>query len=270
MSESSVVTSCGALSLASGRAAYDAFAPFYDEFTAHHDYELWIGGLLELAYEHGLYGSTALDVGCGTGKSFLPLLGRGFSMTACDSSQAMLDRATKKSPSVRFHLLDARDLPVLGSFDLVTCLDDVVNYQLETGDLIGLLAGVARNLRPGGVLVFDTNTLNGLAGFFRDRFVVGDADRLAVWRGRLSDDPSPGCVVDGDLALIARTSDGGWSGVETTHRQRHYPQAAIEEAIASVGLELAAAVGQFPDVRFEPWIDEAAHSKAIYLARRPG
>ena len=47
--------------------------------------------------KHGLPGNRVLDAGCGTGKSFLPLLERGFEVTACDQSEAMLDVAASKA-----------------------------------------------------------------------------------------------------------------------------------------------------------------------------
>src|SRR5215204_6865970 len=80
----------------SAAAAYDALAPFYDRFTAHHDYELWTSGLLRLARAHGFSGRRVLDAGCGTGKSFLPLLHRGFELAACDQSPAMLDMGSSE------------------------------------------------------------------------------------------------------------------------------------------------------------------------------
>jgi 2-polyprenyl-3-methyl-5-hydroxy-6-metoxy-1,4-benzoquinol methylase len=151
----------------SAAQAYDAMAPFYDRFTAHHDYELWVGGLLRLAYEHGLAGSRALDAGCGTGKSFVPLLTRGFEVTACDASPAMLEVAAGKAGAgVALRCADLRELEALGEFDLITCLDDVANYLTEPDDLTSALRGLARNLRPGGVLVFDANTLATYRSFF--------------------------------------------------------------------------------------------------------
>ena len=48
---------------------YEAMAPVYDDFTAHHDYEGWIADLLKALERHGLRGKRLLDVGCGTGKS---------------------------------------------------------------------------------------------------------------------------------------------------------------------------------------------------------
>src|SRR4051794_30120812 len=71
-------------------SAYDAFAPFYDAFTAASDYERWTEEVLALAARHGLAGSTLLDLACGTGNSFVSFLSRGFEVTACDVSQAML------------------------------------------------------------------------------------------------------------------------------------------------------------------------------------
>ena len=82
---------------------------------------------------------------CGTGKSFLPLLERGFDVTACDQCPAMLDiAASKVDGRVTFHCRDLRDLDPIGEFDLITCLDDVANYLTEPGDLTarGLLEDV--------------------------------------------------------------------------------------------------------------------------------
>ena len=89
-----------AISTPDATDAYNTLAPFYDRFTAHHDYDLWTGGLLQLAYAHGLRGTRVLDAGCGTGKSFLPLLERGFEVTACDGSSAMLDVAASKAGDI--------------------------------------------------------------------------------------------------------------------------------------------------------------------------
>jgi hypothetical protein len=46
-----------------GEAAYEAIAPVYDEFTANHNYELWLRNLLPALERHGLKGQRLLDVG---------------------------------------------------------------------------------------------------------------------------------------------------------------------------------------------------------------
>ena len=41
---------------------------------------------------HGFAGKRLLDLACGTGNSFVPFMGRGFRVTGCDASPAMLAR----------------------------------------------------------------------------------------------------------------------------------------------------------------------------------
>src|SRR5690349_5744160 len=108
---------------------YDRTAPVYDRFTAHHDFELWLGNLLPALEAEGLVRGRLLDVGCGTGKSFIPMLERGWSVTAVDVSEQMLEVARSKARDrADFHAADLRNLPTLGEFDLVWCLGDVINY----------------------------------------------------------------------------------------------------------------------------------------------
>src|SRR5215207_6444268 len=96
-------------------SAYDAFAPFYDAFTAESDYENWTDNVLAVAAGQGFHGRRLLDVACGTGKSFQPFARRGFDITACDASPSMLAEARAQAPSVRLVRCDMRALPALGS-----------------------------------------------------------------------------------------------------------------------------------------------------------
>src|SRR5437879_6316065 len=74
-------------------AAYEGFAPFYDLFTHSYQHERYLENLEALAIEHGLTGRRLLDVGCGTGKSFVPMLRRGYEVVGCDISPAMVEVA---------------------------------------------------------------------------------------------------------------------------------------------------------------------------------
>jgi SAM-dependent methyltransferase len=249
-------------------AAYEALAPFYDRFTAHHDYELWIGGLLGLAYEHGLNGTRALDAGCGTGKSFLPLLERGFEVTACDHSPAMLDLAASKAGGrVELHCRDLRHLEPVGEFDLITCLDDVANYLTEPEDLARALAGLGENLRAGGLLVFDANTLATYRGFFSETAVLEEEGLMMVWRGLAGDGFAPGDLARAALDIFSESQDC-WSRRTSDHEQRHHARGTIDRCIDSAGLHCLAVYGQDPAVNFETEVDELRHTKAIYLVTR--
>ena len=165
--------------------AYEAIAPVYDDFTSHHDYELWLGSLLPQLRRHGLSGRRLLDVGCGTGKSFLPMLERGWEVTACDISASMVELARDKAgDEARLSVADMRELPVFGEFDLVWSLDDAVNYLLSVEELERALTGMRRNLAPGGLLMFDVNTLRSYRTFFAETEVREARGRQAALAGK--------------------------------------------------------------------------------------
>src|SRR3954454_10065655 len=96
-------------------AAYDSFAPFYDLYTHDYAYRPWLRNIETAAIGHGLLGSRVLDVCCGTGKSFMPLLERGYDVTACDLSEGMVTRARDAAGGAAEVLVaDVRRLPALG------------------------------------------------------------------------------------------------------------------------------------------------------------
>lgn len=249
------------------RAAYDAVAPVYDDLTAHHDHEVWLSLLLKLAAEHGLVGRRALDVACGTGKSFMPLVRRGFDVTACDISPRMAARARRRARrhEVSVHVADMRRLPLLcESADLVTCLDDAVNYLLDDDELRAGLSGMRRNLRPGGLLVFDVNTLATYRAVFCDGVSWASREYSYASVG----EPRRVCA-GGLFATTLRARRGAELLAESRHVQRHHPAADLESALSAAGLEPLGVYGSGADGRPVRPPDEQLHTKLVVVARRP-
>src|SRR4051812_24576354 len=252
-------------------AAYDGLAPHYDALTVGHDYDRWIDVLERLGREYGLSGKRLLDVACGTGKSFLPMLERGYEVMACDLSPAMVERAGTKvvgHPAEVF-VADMRRLPELGVFDLVTCLDDAVNYLVTSDELRAALEGFARNLRPGGLAIFDANTLTTYRTTFAgDAAMEADGASFRLL-GEGSADAAPGGFASLWIEVVAPGPDGRPQRLRTRHRQRHHPRAEVERAVTAAGLELAAVRGQFTSARLDEEADEERHTKLVYIVRRP-
>jgi SAM-dependent methyltransferase len=248
--------------------AYEAIAPVYDDFTAHHNYDEWIGMLLGLGEEHGLRGDTALDVACGTGKSFIPLLTRGWQVTASDISPSMVELARAKAgDTARIEIADMRELPVRGSFDLIFCLDDAVNYLLSAEELEQALRGMAANLAPDGILIFDSNTLSTYRGFFGEHVEVEMNGRRMIWDGKTGGQVEPGQISEASFEVEPLVPGGGPSIPPELHRQRHHPEPEVRAALAAAGLELLDIYGHHHDgVPHQP-MSEEEHTKAIYLAR---
>ncbi len=248
--------------------AYEAIAPVYDDFTAHHNYREWVGTLLELGAAHGLRGGTALDVACGTGKSFMPLLERGWTVTASDISPSMVELArTKVAGKVELGVADMRELPDYGSFDLVCCLDDAVNYLLSAAELEQALRGMAANLAPAGLVIFDSNTLTTYRTFFAEHIEVEANGRRLIWDGRGGGETEPGDISEAAFEVEPMVPGSGPSIAPEIHRQRHHPESEVRGAIDAAGLEIAGLYGHHHDgVPHQP-MSEERHTKAIYIAR---
>jgi SAM-dependent methyltransferase len=252
---------------ADARAAYEALAPVYDGLTAHHDHELWLTLLLGLARDHGLSGRRALDVGCGTGKSFMPLVRRGFDVTACDLSPAMAAQARRRARGhgVRVRVADMRRLPLLCErADLVTCLDDAVNYLLTSAELDSALAGMRANLRPGGLLVFDVNTLATYRSVFCEGTSWGRAGDIYASLG----EPRP-VRAGGLFATTLQAWRGGTLLAQSRHVQRHHAAPELRRALRRAGLEPLELYGSAADGSPERPPDEGRHVKTVVVAGRP-
>lgn len=244
--------------------AYEAMASAYDDFTAEHDYEAWLGALLPQLELAGLRGERLLDVACGTGKSFIPMLERGWKVTACDISAAMVELARAKvGDAAELSVADMRALPELGEFDLVWCLDDAVNYLLDVNELERALSGMRRSLGPGGLLMFDVNTLRAYRTFFAEEIEFESNGRRLVWKGRAAADTQPGATVEAVFEV------GGAPGPPAVHRQRHFPEAEVRAALERAGLECLQLFGHgnSVDVHLEQPLDELVHTKAVYICR---
>lgn len=248
--------------------AYRDLAPFYDELTREHDYEGWTRHLEAAALRFGVRGRNLLDAACGTGKSFLPFLERGYAVTGCDISAEMVALASAKAPEADLFVADIRSLDRIGEFDLITCLDDSVNYLLEDGDLDAAFASLAVNLAPEGVLVFDVNTLSTYRTTFARDMSLDGPDVFLVWRGQCGGDEAPGCVAELLIEAFGESEPGLYERVTSRHLQRHHPRPEVEAALAGAGLAAVGVFGQLPDGSLDELADEHLHHKLVYLAQR--
>jgi SAM-dependent methyltransferase len=248
--------------------AFEAMAPLYDDFTAHHEYEFWTAQLLAVLEREGLQGRRLLDVGCGTGKSFLPMLPRGWQAVGCDVSPAMLDLARQKiGDAVRLEIADMRELPYFGEFDLVWALDDAINYLLSIEELEAALRGMRSNLATSGLLLFDVNELPVYA-FYAEGVEVERDGRRFVFRGNTTDEVEPGSTCE-FFCFETRPSDEGQEANRrnvSVHRQRHFTEAEVLAAIDRAGLTCLNVYGHGTDGIPRQPLDGSAHTKAIYVA----
>jgi len=245
--------------------AYESLAPFYDEFTQSYAHGEWVDRLEALALEHGARGRLVLDVAGGTGKSALPLQRRGYRVSVCDLSPTMIAVARRRLclPPHRCFVADMRRLPDVGPFDLVFCLDDSLNYLLSPADVRAALRAMRAALRPGGLLLFDVNTLATYSTVFSQEFWRHGRAASFHWRGR---GPDLGRRTYSAEIEVVRE---GRRRIRSVHVQRHYSGTAIGCALDAAGLEPVRTLGQVSGGRLTDPPDEDDHGKLVYVVRRP-
>lgn len=244
-------------------STYEEFARIYDDFNHQNNYEMWLGRkLLPELEKRGLRQGRALDVGCGTGRAFEPLLKRGWEVHGCDLSPAMLERAREQfGGRVELEVADMRELPVFGEFELVLAMNDAVNYLLGDGELERALRAIRPNLAPDGLLLFDTNSrlMCRIAYEEAEDEVVKDG-RSWRWTALGRDEPAP----------IFRSRIEG-DGIEPIlNEERYFRIDEVEAALESAGYECLVVLGQREEgtevVLRDPPDDDADH-KIVYIGR---
>jgi SAM-dependent methyltransferase len=100
---------------------------------------------------------SVVDIGCGTGLVTRHLAARGHRMTGLDPSAAMLAIARRRpyGSSIRWIHGEVTDLPPLDA-DLAIMAGHVPQFFLTDAAWAFALASIARALRPGGWLSFET------------------------------------------------------------------------------------------------------------------
>lgn len=241
--------------------AYTGFAQVYDTFMDNTPYEEWCDYLMELLKKYddkGRVTSTGtetdditrenlkqernviLDLGCGTGSLTELLARRGYDMIGIDNAQEMIriamDKRTQSGLDILYLLQDMREFELYGTVGAVVSVCDSVNYLLEEEDIIQTFRLVNNYLYPGGLFVFDFNTVYKYKEVIGDVTIAENREECSfIWENYYHKAEE---VNEYDLTIFVQDEKEAdtYRRFQETHYQRGYRLEQIKDYLQRAGL----------------------------------
>lgn len=256
--------------------AYTGFAEVYDTFMDDTPYEEWADFLAELIGKYGISRpvqpareagaeqtfdpaqpagaqpslrealeeekNLVLDLGCGTGTLTELLSGKGFDMIGVDNSEEMLQLAMEKKEKSGSKILylcqDMRDLDLYSTVGTVISVCDSINYLLEDEDVADTFSLIENYLYPGGIFIFDFNTLYKYETVIGDTTIAENRDDCSfIWENYYHEEEH---INEYDLTIFAREKKNreSFRRFQETHYQRGYTLEEMRRFVENSGLSL--------------------------------
>jgi SAM-dependent methyltransferase len=151
-----------AAALAAGSREHYEDAALYDhEYKRRRDDVRWYRALAQKELGKPGAKKAILELGCGSGRTLIPLARDGWRVTGVDASQKMLDRCqarlTRVGAAADVQLVrgDFRAIHLGKRFPLVICPFNAFMHLYSREDIERFLAVVHAHLAPGGLFAFD-------------------------------------------------------------------------------------------------------------------
>lgn len=244
-------------------ASYESFAEVYDLFMDNIPYEEWCAYLHGLLADCGVTDGLVLELGCGTGTMTELLSGLGYDMIGVDSSAQMLEIAVEKRIQSGHDILyleqDMREFELYGTVRAIVSVCDSMNYITGEEELLQVFRLVNNYLDPGGVFIFDLNTLAKYEALGESVIAENREEGSFIWENWYDPDTR---INEYDLTLYIRNEDDLYERYEETHYQKGYDLDVVCGLLEQAGLAVEARYDAF--TRRPP----TPESERVYLVAR--
>ena len=243
--------------------AYSGFAEVYDLFMDNVPYEIWGEYLLDRLLEYGIRDGLVLDLGCGTGKMTRFLAKEGYDMIGVDVSQEMLGIAAEKESEgkpILYLNQDMREFELYGTVRAVVSVCDTLNYLTEQEDLLSVFKLVNNYLDPGGIFIFDMNTIYKYEVVLGENTICENREECSfIWENYYDEQEN---INEYYVNFFIKQKDGKYERKEEYHYQKAYDISIIKRLLEQSGLQLSAIYDAYT---FEP---PRKDSQRIYFVAR--
>lgn len=220
--------------------AYTSFAKVYDMFMDNVPYEEWSIYIRELLKDYDISSGVICELGCGTGKITRLLAKAGYDMIGIDISEDMLAIASEdEGQGILYLCQDMCDFELYGTVSAMISVCDSMNYLLEEEEIADTLKCVNHYLEPGGIFIFDLNTIYKYETMLGDTTICENRDEGSfIWENYYDKEEQ---INEYDLTLFIREEDNLYRKFEETHYQRGYSLEKIRTLIEEAGMEFVTA-----------------------------
>lgn len=221
---------------------YQSFAQVYDELMDNVPYDTWCEYLCRILRSHQITDGLVLDLGCGTGQMTRRLQQRGYDMIGVDNSGEMLERAREyKDQGILYLQQDMREFELYGTVRAVVSVCDSMNYMLSSRDLLQVFSLVNNYLDPGGIFIFDMNTIHEYRDEIGDTSICENREHESfIWENFY--DPESR-INEYDVTFYIEEKNGLYRRYEEVHRQRGYETAEVRGLLEKAGMRCLAVYG---------------------------
>lgn len=258
-------------------SGYGIFARYYDALTANIDYTARARYFDELLrrywaprFEHPELEmpqpKLVLDLACGTGSLSFALQDLGYEVIGADASSEMLSLAVSKS-----YELDTAERPVFlnqemdkldlyGTVDATVCALDSVNHVESEDMLLASFKKVSLFTNPGGLFIFDANTLHKHRDVLACNTFIYDLPQVfCAWQNMYDES---GHRVDITLDFFEKL-DSAYKRSTESFSEYFYSEKRLVELLEKSGFEhLATLVDNSLD-------SDAEAQRLVYVAKKP-
>lgn len=183
-----------------------------------------------------------LDLGCGTGTLTELLYQKGYDMIGIDNSEEMLriamDKREKTGSEILYLCQDMRDIDLYSTVGTVISICDSVNYLLEDEEVEAAFSLVENYLYPGGIFIFDFNTVYKYETVIGDATIAENRDECSfIWENYYHGEKH---INEYDLTIFVREEKKKelFRRFCETHYQRGYSLKEMEQFVKNAGMEV--------------------------------
>ncbi|MBE7089065.1 MAG: class I SAM-dependent methyltransferase [Clostridiales bacterium] len=221
--------------------SYTALGSLFEYLNYDCDYEKWSQYLIEKLKEQKV-GLCGVDIGCGNGYFTRALYKQGFDICGVDVSAEMLNKAKQialqNGANIEFLLGDITKLKLIKKCDFAVAINDCLNY-IPQSKLFSAFSHVAKNLKKGGVFIFDISSSYKLKNILANNLFCDDGEDITyVWFNKLKEDS-----VEMDLTFFIKGEDGKYTRADEKHLQYIHEEDELVSTLQRAGFEVIATEG---------------------------